>query len=99
MEYNADMIDGAILRMIDANANRAREALRMMEDYARFALNDGEISGRVKGLRHALAGTLARLNINDALLTRDTPGDVGTSIKTQAEGKRETIGAVAIAAG
>ncbi len=35
------------LRILDANFNRAREALRVMEDYARFALE--RVAGR-KGL-------------------------------------------------
>ncbi len=85
--------------MIDANANRAREALRVMEDYARFALNDGELSGRLKTLRHALAAALARLNADSAILCRDTPGDVGTAIKTDRELARESLAEVVVAAG
>ena len=34
---------GALARIIDANANRAREALRVLEDYARFSLDDAPI--------------------------------------------------------
>ncbi len=34
----------SVLRIIDANANRAREALRVMEEAARFLLNDEELS-------------------------------------------------------
>jgi len=93
------MLDGATLRMIDANANRAREALRVMEDYARFALNDAECSLQAKQLRHELAAALADLKIADAIVMRDTRGDVGTDIKTETEGKRQTLGTVVIAAG
>ena len=35
-----DPVNGPLLRLLDANANRAREALRVTEDYARFVLND-----------------------------------------------------------
>src|SRR4051794_4807942 len=35
--------DGPVLRLLDANANRAREALRVVEDYARFVLDDGDL--------------------------------------------------------
>jgi len=35
----------AVLRILDANFNRAREALRVVEDYARFVLDDGHLSG------------------------------------------------------
>ena len=37
----------SVLRLIDANANRAREALRVMEDAARFLLDDAELAGEL----------------------------------------------------
>ena len=43
-----------VLRLLDANFNRAREALRVIEDYARFVLNDGAISSGLKQIRHDL---------------------------------------------
>jgi thiamine-phosphate pyrophosphorylase len=64
-------------RIIDANFNRAREAIRVIEDYCRFALNCGSLSGRAKELRHRLSGAIARLNAKQLLSSRDTPGDVG----------------------
>ena len=33
-------MDPAVLRILDVNVNRSREALRVIEDYARFALDD-----------------------------------------------------------
>ena len=48
-------IDAAIARILDANFNRAREAVRVMEDYARFVLDDPRLSEQAKGLRHGLA--------------------------------------------
>ncbi|HVS73527.1 MAG TPA: thiamine phosphate synthase [Phycisphaerae bacterium] len=89
----------SILRMLDANANRAREALRVLEDVARFALNDAPLSEDLKRLRHDLAGALAALPMDQAMLVRDTPHDVGTSISTPAEGRRESLSAIATAAG
>ena len=91
--------DPTILRMLDANANRAREALRVMEDYARFALNDEALSSELKHIRHALAATLTVLHIDDAMLCRDTENDVGTTIKTDRELQRESLAAVVVAAG
>ena len=41
------MTDPLILRLIDANLNRAREGLRVIEDYARFVRNDAELSMRL----------------------------------------------------
>ncbi len=64
-------------RIIDANFNRAREAMRVIEDYCRFALNCGSLSGRAKELRHQLSSAIARLNAERLLAGRDTPGDVG----------------------
>lgn len=86
------------MRILDANANRAREALRVLEDYARFALNHDELSGRLKDVRHELM-TVLKDQVADAVLHRDTPGDVGTDNKTSAEGRREDLGAVVTAAG
>ena len=87
----------SVLRIIDANANRSREALRVMEEAARFILNDADLAGAIKLLRHDLDQTLAKI----AGLTawRDTPGDVGTSLTTAREAKRDSVGEVVIAAG
>lgn len=88
-----------IARILDANANRAREALRMLEDYARLGLNDAALSAQLKTLRHTLAGALEQLHLQDALCHRDTPNDVGTSIKTARELSRDSLTEVVIAAG
>jgi thiamine-phosphate pyrophosphorylase len=88
----------SILRLIDANANRAREALRVLEDYARFILNDAPLTGELKNLRHDLTSAL-RPKLPGAILHRDTPGDVGTSVKTPAEQSRQDIGHIVTAAG
>lgn len=84
-------------RLIDANANRAREAMRVMEDAARFLLDDAELSAAFKQLRHVLAEALS--NCDDWILSRDTPEDVGTLISTDSEGLRQDERAVVIAAG
>ena len=86
------------LRMLDANLNRAREALRTVEDYARFALDDGELCGRLKAIRHDLATATGELAA-DAVLWRDTPGDVGTTITTADERRRHDLGSAVVAAG
>ncbi len=86
------------LRILDANANRAREALRVMEDYARFSLDDGALSGSLKQIRHDFAEATASF-VADAILHRDTPGDVGTMTKTPTELHREDISHVVTAAG
>lgn len=90
----------SVLRLLDANANRAREALRVLEDAARFGLNDSSLSASLKQLRHDLAAALASLPVSgvDLLAARDTPGDVGTSISTQSEMRRAGLPDIATAA-
>lgn len=87
-------------RILDANANRAREALRVLEDIARFALDSAALSGELKSLRHELQAVLAALPIDRGVLlaARDAETDVGTAIHTQAEYRRDGLAAVAGAA-
>ncbi|MEM6553593.1 MAG: thiamine phosphate synthase [Planctomycetota bacterium] len=76
----------AVDRVLDANANRAREALRVMEDAARFLLDHAALSKGLKGLRHDLTAALRALPALGA--DRDAAGDVGTAITTDGEGVR-----------
>lgn len=89
-----------LLRMIDANANRTREALRVMEDAARFALDDAPLMGILKSLRHDLQGAMSLLPADRAqlLASRDTPEDVGTTVKTTREMERTGLAGVCAAA-
>jgi thiamine-phosphate pyrophosphorylase len=91
-------VNSSILRLIDANANRAREALRVMEDYARFIRNDAALCESLKRLRHDLTEALREV-VAGAILQRDTPGDVGTSIKAEGELCRSDLRHVVVAAG
>jgi thiamine-phosphate pyrophosphorylase len=91
-------INGSLLRLLDANANRAREALRVLEDHARFVLDDQALCGDLKRIRHDLTSAIREL-LPEAILHRDTPGDVGTDIKTETENKRVDIEDVVTAAG
>jgi len=91
-------MNGALLRLLDANANRAREALRVLEDYARFVLDDQTLCGDLKSIRHDLTAAL-RAHLPEAILHRDTPGDVGTATKTDAESQRQDLSSVVTAAG
>ncbi len=69
-----------------------------MEDYTRFVLDSDELSAELKALRHDLASA-TRPWVADAILYRDTPGDVGTTHATAAESKRADIADVVVAAG
>lgn len=93
-------MDLAALRILDANANRAREALRVMEEYARFVLDDVGLSSALKQLRHDLADTLRGFEPSGSLIAhRDIVGDVGCEIRTDSEFDRADMAAVVLAAG
>ena len=87
-----------IYRIIDANANRAREALRVAEEAARFAMERPDLAEALKRLRHDLRAAMERLDAQALLLARDTAGDVGTAISTAAERTRAGTADVARAA-
>jgi thiamine-phosphate pyrophosphorylase len=81
-------------RILDAAANRAREAVRVLEDYTRFALDDAFLSRLLKQLRHDFAAAIQLLPSALLLEARDTPGDVGAAISTAAEWQRQSLEAV-----
>jgi thiamine-phosphate pyrophosphorylase len=87
-----------VYRILDANANRAREALRVAEEAARFALERPDLAEALKRLRHDLRAALAPLDARALLQARDTAGDVGTAISTPDEARRESTRDVARAA-
>jgi len=92
------IMEPRIARILDANFNRAREAMRVMEDYARFVLDDPAGCETVKRLRHALADCVRTLPADAMLTARDTAGDVGTSITTESEQRRPDARSVFTAA-
>jgi len=69
-----------IWRGLDASANRAAEAIRVLEDALRFGLDDGHLAGVAKSIRHDLALVLARPELQRRIRCRDVPGDVGVGI-------------------
>lgn len=83
-------------RILDASLNRARESFRVLDDYARFALNDRVLTEALKSLRHRLVAAVAAVPGLALLASRDTPGDVGTTVTAGREyvrtSPRETAG-------
>lgn len=77
-----------IERMIDANLNRAREGLRVVEDIARFILDSEELTERVKSLRSEIAKIEKSGNFT---LNRDTENDVGVELSSEIEQERADI--------
>ncbi len=68
----------SLTRLIDANANRAREGARVLEDVARFALNDAALAGRLRAIRHGLEAAVRALpGAATRLAARASDQDVG----------------------
>lgn len=80
-----------VWRILDAAVNRAGEGLRVVEEYARFALNDAHLSRLLKQARHDLAAILSAVPDTCRLAARDTPGDVGTCVTTTSEYRRQSV--------
>lgn len=71
-------------RITDANLNRATEAARILEEIARFLLDDKELSEKLKNIRHKLNSAQDE-DYTDFLNARDTENDVGVDIKNSDE--------------
>jgi len=91
-------MDTAIARILDANLNRAREALRVIEEAVRFGADDADLSASLKEARHDLAAAARRLDADALLAARDTAGDVGTTIDTASEQVRDSVDDVVVSA-
>ena len=60
----------SLLRLVDANANRALKGLRVCEDIARFHLNAPAAFRRLRALRHAVAAAVRTLPVRPEHLLR-----------------------------
>jgi thiamine-phosphate pyrophosphorylase len=83
-------VEPSVLRIVDANLNRAREALRVIEDHARFALDDIDVAERVKVARHGLRRIVEEVGPDKLLAARDILNDVGRDVKTATEQQRRS---------
>lgn len=77
----------AVLRILDANLDRAREGLRTIEEWCRFGLNDEIATAELKHLRQVLAGW----HSSQIRAARDTPGDLGTALTHSKEAVRTSL--------
>jgi thiamine-phosphate pyrophosphorylase len=64
-----------IHRILDANFNRLREALRVVEEYYRFILEDESACVKLKAMRHSLSDMERAVGQNSLLDGRDTDSD------------------------
>lgn len=80
----------AIPRILDANLDRAREGLRVIEEWCRFALNHADYTEQLKQMRQ----TVAQWHTPEIRSARDTPGDLGTALSHPQEEHRQDPQAV-----
>jgi thiamine-phosphate pyrophosphorylase len=77
----------AIYRILDANLDRAREGLRIIEEWCRLGLNHQPLAEECKQIRQELA----HWHSWELRQARDTSGDVGTDLSHPQEETRENI--------
>lgn len=82
-----------IWRLLDANLNRCREGLRVLEDTARFVWKNKKLFHRLRSERHLL-DRLTRKFYPELLSSRNSNQDEGRKV---AEGKREGLESVTAA--
>jgi thiamine-phosphate pyrophosphorylase len=82
-----EQIQHVIYRILDANLDRAREGLRIIEEWCRFGLNNAQLTLECKHLRQEIA------NWHTAQMraARDTLGDAGTELSHPQEEQRANI--------
>ena len=78
-----------VLRILDANLNRLREALRVVEEYFRFVEADKTSSRTLKGMRHSLIDMEKALGIRLLVRSRDTSSDPLATGTRREEMRRE----------
>lgn len=85
------MSDQRIWRVLDANANRAAEGLRVLDEVARLVREDQPNAAVLKELRHELAAAISQLDRGLRLAARSTADDVGTLLTVSQESNRNDI--------
>ena len=82
-------VDAKILRILDANANRAREGLRVVEEYLRFVHDSADFTVRLKQLRHRITGAVMSMGVDEGLvMARESDTDVGATEPAGTEADR-----------
>ncbi len=72
----------ALLRLLDANANRALEGIRVCEEIARFRFESPRMFRRLRALRHAIGQAVRRLPVTavDLVRARQSRRDLGRRV-------------------
>ncbi|AKL98542.1 hypothetical protein [Endomicrobium proavitum] len=73
-----------VCRIIDANLNRCREGLRVVEDCLRYVLNDGALYKKIRDIRHN-TDKILRECYSCLIQERDTVTDSGRDMPETAK--------------
>jgi thiamine-phosphate pyrophosphorylase len=87
-----------IIRILDANINRAAEGLRTLEDAARLSYEDESGAALLKELRHHFARAVSQLDRTTRLQVRSLERDAGAGITATDESNRAGITEIVVAA-
>lgn len=83
-----------VIRILDANLNRSREGLRVVEDIVRFILDDTDLASQIKNMRHEITSLIQQLPISEMelLQARDSQHDVGMGVNYDSDSiRRDTL--------
>ncbi len=88
-----------IYQILDANVNRAREGLRVVEEIFRFLRKDTGMTRRLKAMRREIEHIVSASSINPAMLekTRNSRQDPGRGIHGAGEMRRASVEDIAVA--
>ncbi|MDR2172016.1 MAG: thiamine phosphate synthase [Planctomycetaceae bacterium] len=74
-----------IYRLLDAAANRGNEAVRVLEDYARFVIDNQNLTQKLKNFRHAMQTVLSQVDFTKRIAARATENDIGRELEAENE--------------
>jgi thiamine-phosphate pyrophosphorylase len=89
--YTENFNRKSVLRIVDANLNRCREGLRVIEDGLRFVLNDSFLYKKIRRIRHSVDKIL-RNSYDELIKERDSFGDSGRQMPEMS--KKELAGII-----
>jgi thiamine-phosphate pyrophosphorylase len=80
----------AVFRILDANLNRLREALRVIEEYFRFIASQETVTVQLKQVRHSLEEFEKNFGPSRLLASRDTGSDPFANVNRPEEMDRSS---------
>ena len=89
---NNDLHSPDLFRVMDANLNRLREGIRVVEDILRYKENNKQLASKLKELRHQAQTA----DTKELLAYRDSVNDV-LKPSTKSEKNRENLESIIIA--